>query len=142
MSQSSTLTRWIGPGVVGSAKIVTTRSRKSRSARQRVSPRAMSADQAWHPSDASRFRVRRRPLRIERMQGSRLLNIVRQDWWWLAIVVCAIWAIECVIEGNTLFEIVMGPAMVGVWVSAIILIDRWVVKTSARKARQPGQPFA
>jgi hypothetical protein len=107
-----------------------------------VSSLAMSADQACHPGDASRFRVRRRPLRIERMHGSRLLNILRQDWWWLAIVVCVIWAIECVIEGNTLFEIVMGPAMVGVWVSAIVLIDRWVVKTSARKARRPGQPFA
>jgi hypothetical protein len=76
------------------------------------------------------------------MYRSRLLNIVRQDWWWLPIIVCIIWAIECVIEGNTLFEIVMGPAMVGVWVSAIILIDRWVVKTPARKARRPGQPFA
>jgi hypothetical protein len=37
---------------------------------------------------------------------------------------------------------VMGPAMVGVWVSAIVLIDRWVVKISARKARHPGQPLA
>jgi hypothetical protein len=107
-----------------------------------VSSPAMSAERAWHPSGASRFRVRRRPLRIERMHGSRLLNILRQDWWWLAIVVCIIWAIECVIEGNTLFEIVMGPAMVGVWVSAIVLIDRWVVKISARKARHPGQPLA
>jgi hypothetical protein len=124
------------------SEIVTARSRKGRSARWRVSSRAMSAEQAWHPGDASRFRVRRQPLRIARMHGSRLLNIVRQDWWWLAIVVCIIWAIECVIEGNTLFEIVMGPAMVGVWATAIILIDRWVVKTSARKARQPGQPLA
>jgi hypothetical protein len=72
------------------------------------------------------------------MHGSRLLNIVRQDWWWLVIVVCIIWAIECVIEGNTLFEIVMGPAMVGLWVSAIILIDRWVRKISARRKRRPG----
>ena len=72
------------------------------------------------------------------MHGSRLLNIVRQDWWWLVIVVCIIWAIECVIEGNTLFEIVMGPAMVGLWVSAIILIDRWVRKISARRKRRTG----
>ena len=33
-----------------------------------------------------------------------MLNILRQDWWWLAIVVCIIWAIECVIEGNTLLD--------------------------------------
>jgi hypothetical protein len=46
------------------------------------------------------------------------------------------------IEGNTLFEIVMGPAMVGLWVSAIVLIDRWVVKTSARKTRCPRRPLA
>jgi hypothetical protein len=72
------------------------------------------------------------------MHGSRLLNIIRQDWWWLVIVVCIIWAIECVIEGNTLFEIVMGPAMVGLWVSAIILIDRWVRKISARRKRRTG----
>jgi hypothetical protein len=72
------------------------------------------------------------------MEGSRLLNIVRQDWWWLVFVVCIIWAIECVIEGNTLFEIVMGPAMVGVWVSAIILIDRCVWKMSARRKSRPG----
>jgi hypothetical protein len=72
------------------------------------------------------------------MEGPRLLNIVRQDWWWLVIVICIIWAIECVIEGNTLFEIVMGPAMVGLWLSAIVLIDRWVVKTSDRKKRRPG----
>jgi hypothetical protein len=72
------------------------------------------------------------------MEGPRLLNIVRQDWWWLVIVICIIWAIECVIEGNTLFEIVMGPAMVAVWVSAIILIDRWVVKISDREKGRPG----
>jgi hypothetical protein len=72
------------------------------------------------------------------MAGPRLLNIVRQDWWWLVIVICIIWAIECVIEGNTLFEIVMGPAMVGLWVSAIILIDRWVVKISDREKGRPG----
>jgi hypothetical protein len=107
-----------------------------------VSSQAVSSDEAWHPTGSSAFLLRRRSLRIARMHGSRLLNILRQDWWWLAIVVCVIWAIECVIEGNTLFEIVMGPAMVGVWVSAIVLIDRWVVKTSARKARRPGQPFA
>jgi hypothetical protein len=114
----------------------------AKGARWRVSSRAMSAERAWHLSDAAAFRLRRRPLRIEPMHRSRLLNIVRQDWWWLAIVLCIIWAIECVIEGNTLFEIVMGPAMVGMWVSAIILIDRWVVKISARKAKQPGQPLA
>jgi hypothetical protein len=62
----------------------------------------------------------------------------RQDWWWLVIVICIIWAIECVIEGNTLFEIVMGPAMVGLWVSAIILIDRWVVRISDREKGRPG----
>ena len=72
------------------------------------------------------------------MEGPRLLNIVRQDWWWLVIVICIIWAIECVIEGNTLFEIVMGPAMVAVWVGAIMLIDRWVVKISDREKGRPG----
>jgi hypothetical protein len=110
--------------------------------RSRVPSRAVSSDEAWHPGDRSAFRMRRRPRSIARMHGSRLLNIVRQDWWWLAIVVCIIWAIECVIEGNTLFEILTGPAMVGLKVGAIVLIDRWVVKTSARKARRPRRPLA
>jgi hypothetical protein len=35
-------------------------------------------------------------------------------WWWLAIVVGALWSIECVTEGNTLLEMLMVPVMVAV----------------------------
>jgi hypothetical protein len=51
----------------------------------------------------------------------------------VAIVVCILWAIECVIEGNTLFEMLMGQAMVAVWVTAIFLIDQWVFRASRRR---------
>jgi hypothetical protein len=62
------------------------------------------------------------------MDRPKLLNLLRQDWWWLAIVVGSLWAIECVIEGNTFFEMLMGPVMVGLWLIAIVLIDRFVVQ--------------
>jgi hypothetical protein len=68
------------------------------------------------------------------MDGPKLLNLLHQDWWWLAVVVGILWAIECVIEGNTLFEILLGPVMVGLWLTAIILIDRWVLRADRAKA--------
>jgi hypothetical protein len=67
------------------------------------------------------------------MNRPKLLTLLRQDWWLLAIVVCILWAIECVIEGNTLFEMLMGQAMVAVWVTAIFLIDQWVFRASRRR---------
>jgi hypothetical protein len=67
------------------------------------------------------------------MSRPKLLTLLRQDWWLLAIVVCILWAIECVIEGNTFFEMLMGQAMVVVWIAAIFLIDRWVFRASRRR---------
>jgi hypothetical protein len=75
------------------------------------------------------------------MDGPKLLNLLRQDWWWLAVVVGILWTIECVIEGNTFFEILVGPVVVGLWLIAIILIDRWVLRASDRgKAGYPAAP--
>jgi hypothetical protein len=72
------------------------------------------------------------------MDRPKLLNLLRQDWWWLGVLVGILWAIECVVEGNTFFEMLMGPVMVGLWLIAIILIDRWVLRTSDRaKAGDP-----
>jgi hypothetical protein len=62
------------------------------------------------------------------MDRPKLSSLLRQDWWWLGIVVGALWATECVMEGNTLLEMVMGPAMVAVWLSTIFFIDRWVFR--------------
>jgi hypothetical protein len=59
------------------------------------------------------------------------LNPLRQDWWWLAVVIGIVWAAECVVEGNTPF-VLLGPVMVGLWSIAIILIDRWVSRISDR----------
>jgi hypothetical protein len=61
------------------------------------------------------------------MEMPRLSNLL-QDWWWLAVVVLALWAMECVVECNTVSEIVMGPLLVVGWMTGIFLIDRWVVK--------------
>jgi hypothetical protein len=54
-------------------------------------------------------------------------ELVRQDWWWLILAACLVWAIEIMLEGNTLIEILGGPIMmVAVWAGVILLLDRWV----------------
>jgi hypothetical protein len=50
------------------------------------------------------------------------------DWWLLAIVICILWVIDCVLDGNTLIETLTGPVIVALWAGAIYLIDRWVVR--------------
>jgi hypothetical protein len=62
------------------------------------------------------------------MDRPKLLSLLRQEWWWLAIVVTALWVAECVIEGNTLLEMVMGPVIVATWMASVFVIDRWVFR--------------
>jgi hypothetical protein len=66
-----------------------------------------------------------------------LSGLARKDWWWLAFVVSILWAIEGVIEGNTLREILVGPVMVLLWACAVFLIDRWVMKVADRRETRP-----
>jgi hypothetical protein len=73
------------------------------------------------------------------MDELRLSDIVRKDWWWLAIVVCVLWAIEGVIEDNTFREILVGPVLVLLWACAVYFIDQWVLKIANRRdTRTPG----
>jgi hypothetical protein len=81
--------------------------------------------------------MRRHAGNVGRMEMPRLLNLLRQDWWLLAIVICIAWAIEGVIEGNTFREIMIGPVMVILWAGAIFVIDRWVVRIPDQKGTRP-----
>jgi hypothetical protein len=56
----------------------------------------------------------------------RLLDLVRRDWWVLLIVLCAIWAIECRLEGNSPLETVEAPLLLCAYLGAVFLLDRWV----------------
>jgi hypothetical protein len=62
-----------------------------------------------------------------------LLNLVRRNWWLLAVVACVAWMIESVFAGNSASEIMAGALLMCVWVTAIISIDRWIVRTADRK---------
>jgi hypothetical protein len=43
------------------------------------------------------------------------------DWWLLAIVICVLSVIDCVLDGNTLLETLTGPVIVALWAGAIYL---------------------
>jgi hypothetical protein len=58
----------------------------------------------------------------------RLLNLVRRDWWFLVIVLCIIWAIECHLEGNSVIETIEAPLLVVARGGLILLIDRWALR--------------
>ncbi len=58
-----------------------------------------------------------------------LLNLVRRNWWLLALAAWAVWLIESVFAGNSASEILTASLMVCIWVTAIISIDRWIVGT-------------
>jgi hypothetical protein len=62
----------------------------------------------------------------------RLLDLLRRDWWALAIVVCVVWAIECRLEGNSAFETIAAPLLVCTWLGLIFLLDRWVLSRTNR----------
>jgi hypothetical protein len=71
------------------------------------------------------------------MNETSLLNFVRRDWWILALVAYVAWSIESLIAGNTPLEILAGSLLVCVWAAAIVLIDRWVLKTTDREKPHP-----
>jgi hypothetical protein len=62
-----------------------------------------------------------------------LLNLIRRDWWALAIAVCVVWAIECQLEGNSGFETLAAPLLVCVWLGVIFLLDRWILRITGRR---------
>jgi hypothetical protein len=62
-----------------------------------------------------------------------LLNLVRRNWWLLAVLAYVAWTIESVFAGNSVTEIMAGSLLVCVWATAIVLIDRWIVKAADRK---------
>jgi hypothetical protein len=59
------------------------------------------------------------------MDEQRVLDFLRQNWAFIALIACALWAIEAKIAGNSTFEILIGPVMVLVGTAVIILVDRW-----------------
>ena len=64
-----------------------------------------------------------------------LLNLVRRHWWLLALAAYLVWTIELVFAGNSASEIMAGSLLVCVWATAIVLIDRWIVKTHKEPRR-------
>jgi hypothetical protein len=56
----------------------------------------------------------------------RLLDLVRSHRWTVLIVLCAIWAIECRLEGNSILETVEAPLLLCAYLGAVFLLDRWV----------------
>jgi 4-hydroxybenzoate polyprenyltransferase len=67
------------------------------------------------------------------MLGTALLNLLRRNWWLLALVAWAAWMIESIIAGNNASEILTGSLLVCIWVTAIVSIDRWIVRTADRE---------
>jgi hypothetical protein len=63
---------------------------------------------------------------------SRLLDLLRRDWWVLAVVVCVVWAIECELEGYSALETIATPLLVCTWLSLIFLLDLWVLRRADR----------
>ncbi len=61
-----------------------------------------------------------------------LLNLVRRHWWLLALAAYLVWTIESVFAGNSASEIIAGTLLVCVWATAIVVIDRWIVRTPRR----------
>jgi 4-hydroxybenzoate polyprenyltransferase len=68
-----------------------------------------------------------------RMIETTLLNLVRRNWWLLALAGWAAWMIESVFAGNSASEIMTASLMVCIWVTAIVSIDRWIVRTADRE---------
>jgi hypothetical protein len=49
------------------------------------------------------------------------------------IVLCVIWAIECHLEGNSVLETIEAPLLVGTWLGAVFLLDRWALRRVDRQ---------
>jgi hypothetical protein len=67
-----------------------------------------------------------------RMIETALLNLVRRHWWLLALAAYAAWTVESVFAGNSITEIMAGSLLMCIWATAIVGIDRWIVKTADR----------
>jgi hypothetical protein len=70
-------------------------------------------------------------------QELRLLDLIRKDWWFLVIVLCVVWAVECQLEGNSVIETVVAPGKRGAPAIARLRMSgrRWRDKESPAEER-------
>lgn len=62
-----------------------------------------------------------------------LQNVTFAIVWRAGIVASVVWAIGGALDGATLPELLTVPMIVGAWISAVVLIDRWVMRMSNKK---------
>src|SRR5437016_1271757 len=47
-------------------------------------------------------------------------------WLLLGAVAYVAWLLNAVVEGSSIFAIIIGPLLVLLWVAAVLVVDRWV----------------
>jgi hypothetical protein len=58
----------------------------------------------------------------------RVLRLLRKHWLAVAILLGAVWVIECRLEGNSAFETIAAPLLAATWLGAIFFLDRWALR--------------
>jgi hypothetical protein len=57
-----------------------------------------------------------------------------------AVLAALIWAIGGTIDGHGLRSLVAVPLLVGAWMCAIFVVDRWVMRGTHQTQRRDGPP--
>jgi hypothetical protein len=55
-------------------------------------------------------------------------RVSRRAWWCLGAITYIAWAVSAVLEGGGAFTLMAMPLFVGLWVLAVLAIDRWVMR--------------
>ena len=60
------------------------------------------------------------------MDKSNSWNLTLGPRWRLAVLASLVWAIGGSLDGKGLWSLVAVPLLVGVWIFAVLVVDRWV----------------
>ena len=66
-----------------------------------------------------------------------LLDLLPRHWLAITAIGFIVWAVESLLEGKTVLEALIGPALVCAWLGAIFLLDRWVQWTTGTARYSP-----
>jgi hypothetical protein len=61
------------------------------------------------------------------------MHLSRMAWLLFGALACVAWVLNAVVEGSSTLAIIIGPILMFLWVTAVLVIDHWV----ARGTNQP-----
>ena len=73
------------------------------------------------------------PLEAPGLHMSRLdeFHISVKAWLIIAALAGVVWGLNALVDGSSMFALLVGPIIMCLWVAAVVVVDRWVSRGNA-----------